>query len=222
MECIVTAYYPVRTGKHTAETYREWYTNFFNCVTATVICFCGNEMIDEFRGLAKDNVRFIVRDFYSFQMTSDGQMKKWYDWHLSDPEAFRHSPELYAVWAAKQEFVLEAMKLTDFPIYVWCDIGCFRTVRPGGFQNTSLYIKPGKITCLHIASIIGAGVLAGDKDAWFTFSKNYLNELEANLHGKEQDIYRRIVNNDNAVVIIPNDDYGDPWFYLTYIFSGLK
>jgi hypothetical protein len=176
-------------------------------------------MEDEFRSIMKENVTLVIRDFYSFQMMSNNQMAKWHEWHKTDPEFRIHSPELYAVWAAKQEFVLEAMKLVTYPIYIWCDIGCFRFRRPGGFQNTYKYILPGKITCLDIANIIGAGVLAGDIDAWTNFSKIYLDELAKNIHGKEQDIYKRILNSENSNIIQPNDRYGDPWFYLTYIFS---
>ena len=219
MNCIVTAYYPVRTGKHSQNDYKEWYTNFFTCVTAPIICFCAKEMEDEFRSIMKENVTLVIRDFHSFQMMSKDQMAKWYEWYKSDPEILIHSPELYAVWAAKQEFVLEAMKLVKYSIYIWCDIGCFRFRRPGGFQNTSNYILPGKITCLDIANTIGGTVLAGDIDAWTNFSKKYLDELAQNIHGKDQDIYKRILNSENANIIQPNQIYGDPWFYLTYIFS---
>ena len=63
------------------------------------------------------------------------------------------------------------------------------------------------------------GVLAGDSNAWSIFSKNYLEELEKNLQGKDQVIYRKVLNNSNSLIIQPNDKYGDPWFFLTYIFS---
>jgi hypothetical protein len=172
----------------------------------------------EFRSLAKQNVTLIVRDLYSFKMMSVEMMNKWAAWHLIDPEKHAHSPELYAIWGAKQEFVLEAIKHVSYPNYVWCDIGCFRFPRPGGFQNTSRYIVPGKITCLFIGNIIGGGVLAGDGIAWEKFSKLYLDELERNIHGKDQDIYIRILNSDNANIILPTSAYGDEWFYLTYIF----
>jgi hypothetical protein len=69
---------------------------------------------------------------------------------------------------------------------------------------------------------IGGGVLAGDKDAWLIFSKNYLDSLAADIHGKDQDIFCRILRADTAVIIKPNNSYGDPWFYLTYIFSGFR
>ena len=221
MTCVVTAYYPVPSGKHSVRDYKEWYTKFFQCVNCPVICFCPKEIIDELKSVANENVEFIVRDFYSFEMMSNEQMIKWKAWHENDPEKFRHSPELYAIWAAKQEFVREAIKISNYDIYVWCDIGCFRTIRPGSFDFTYKYIQPGKITCLKldIYNTIGGGVLAGDKNAWNIFYKNFTNELNANINGKDQVIYKRILNTNNAVFIEPKDNYGDIWFYLTYIFS---
>jgi hypothetical protein len=67
--------------------------------------------------------------------------------------------------------------------------------------------------------MIGGGVLSGDKDAWNIFSKNYISELHRNIHGKDQVIYKRVLNETNAVIIKPNNKYGDPWFFLTYIYS---
>lgn len=67
--------------------------------------------------------------------------------------------------------------------------------------------------------MIGGGVLAGDREAWTTFSQNYLDELEKDIHGKDQVIFQRVLNDTNAVIITPTRQYGDPWFYLTYIFS---
>jgi len=219
MPCVVTAYYPITTRKHSRDDYRKWYTLFFTHVTAPVICFCPQEMEAEFRSLAKGNVALIVREFYSFKLMSNDMMNKWKAWHILDPEKHLHSPELYAIWGAKQEFVMEAMKYSQNSMFVWCDIGCFRFPRLGGFQNTFRYILPGKITCLFILNIIGGGVLAGDRDAWERFSKLYLDELERNIHGKDQEIYIRIMNSETANIIFPTRAYGDEWFYLTYIFS---
>lgn len=216
---VVTAYYPVKTGKHSNGDYKKWYTQFFNCVTCPIVCFCPIEMESEFKLLAKPNVTLVIRDFNSFEMMSPARMDAWKEWHKVDPEKNIHSPELYAIWAAKQEFVREAIKITDYSIYTWCDIGCFRTIRPGSFEYVYKYIKPGKITCLFIIGTIGGGVLSGDKEAWGIFSNNYISELNRNINGKDQILYRRILNDTNAVILNGGTKYGDPWFFLTYIFS---
>jgi hypothetical protein len=216
---VVTAYYPVKTGKHTKGDYKKWYTQFFKCVSCPIVCFCSIEMESEFKLLAKPNVTLVIREFNSFEMMSPSRMDAWKEWHDVDPEKKIHSPELYAIWATKQEFVKEAMKLTDYSIYTWCDIGCYRTIRPGSFEYVYKYIKPGKITCLSIAHMIGGTVLSGDKEAWDIFSNNYILELNSNIHGKDQIIYKRIMNDTNSVILSGSNKYGDPWFYLTYIFS---
>jgi hypothetical protein len=219
---IVTAYYPIRTGKHTRSEYDQWISNFFKCVSCPIIVFCD----ETFNKEIFSNVRYVVRDFLSFKLMQEPWKSRWEKWHEIDDKKNIHSPELYAIWGAKQEFVQEAMKISNFDNYIWCDIGCFRNIRNGSFKNVENYIKPSKITCLNVSNLpgvpnktIGGGVLAGDKDAWNNFTKLYLEELERDIDGKDQIIYQRILNDSNAVIIEPSYCYGDPWFYLTYIFS---
>ena len=226
---LVTAYYPLNKSKHSLGHYNQWISLFFECVTCPVMFFCSSDMYKHLKLKAKDNVQFVQREFDSFEIMSEPWKSRWETWHNVDPEKNIHSPELYAIWGAKQEFVREAMKLVDTDIYVWCDAGCFRTRRLGNFKYTSKYISPGKITCLDVMSLvkdrkpmIGGGVLAGDRQAWNIFSQNYLKELEQNIHGKDQIIYRRILNDTNALIIQPNYKFGDPWFFLTYILTNLR
>ena len=216
---VVTAYYPVKKNTHGDAKYKEWMKLFFKNVTCNVICFCPPEKKEDIASMARSNVKLVARDSKSFSMMSDKQMAVWNKFYEIDPERETHSPELYSVWASKWEFVTEAIKMNDSDIYVWCDIGAFRTDRPGSFKNTYKYVVPNKITCLEIADTIGGGILAGDKDAWYGFSERYLKQLNKEPDGKEQNIYKKIINENNAVIIKPTDEYGDPWFYLTYIFA---
>jgi hypothetical protein len=75
------------------------------------------------------------------------------------------------------------------------------------------------MTCLDIANIIGGTVLAGDKNAWHIFATQYSTELARSLHGKDQDIFKRFLTPETATIIYPHDRFGDPWFFLPYIFS---
>lgn len=215
---IVTAYYPIKS-KNSNESYREWYRNFFKCVTADVVCFCPPELVKEFKSLARPNHQIVGRDFYSWEMMSEKRMEVWRELNKNDPEvAVGHTPELYAIWGAKQEFVREAMNLLDSEIFVWCDIGCFRDIRDGSFKLTKNFIQPSKITCLYLekCNTIGGGVLAGDKNAWKNFSKNYIESLDSNPQCKDQVIFNRILNIQNAnIIIVKNDE----WFHLTSLFS---
>lgn len=222
---IVTAYYPIKS-KQPIEKYREWYSNFFKCVTADVICFCPPEMVDEFKEIARPNHQIIGRAFSSFEMMSETQMNVWRNLNKTDAEvSIGHTPELYAIWAAKQEFVRESMKLVDSDIFVWCDIGCFRDIRDGSFTSIDRFVIPSKITCLYLPfhCTFGGGVLAGDKNAWNTFSQNYLKNLELNPHWRDQTIFNRILNNNNANIITKESNGDDEsWFFLTYLFSGIS
>lgn len=224
---VVTAYYPLHKSKHSIDKYREWYINFFECVSADVVCFCPPELKPDLDALAKPNHTIIARDFDSFEMMSPKYMQIWNECYTHDIERY-HSPELYAIWAAKQEFVNEAMKLVDSSVYVWCDIGCFRTKREANFAATPNHIVPSKITCLYLKDIehptgrsdtIGGGVLAGDKYAWNNFSQLYIESLNKDPHGKDQVVYMRILNESNAIFIHPPSN-ADIWFYLTYLFSS--
>lgn len=218
---VVTAYYPTNTKKHTLNEYKQWYNNFFKCVTADVICFCPPNMLQEFQSISKENHIIIPREFHSFEMMSPAYMKIWEHFYQSDIENTHHCPELYAIWAAKQEFVREAINILDSDIYIWCDIGCFRTINDGHFLFTKKYIIENKITCLYLDSYntIGGGILAGDKNSWNIFSKLYLDELNKNPNGKDQVIYTRILNSDNANIIKKTNFNLDEWFYLRYIFN---
>jgi hypothetical protein len=216
---VVTAYYPLQKAKHSQEKYFEWISFFFQSVTCEVVCFCDPTLESRLKNMAETNVTFVPREFSSFEMMSEPYMKLWSDFYRVDPEQHHHSPDLYAVWAAKQEFVREAMKIADSDIYVWCDIGCFRTVRNGSFKSVDKFVSENKITCLSILDTIGGGVLAGDKLAWKQFSKKYIEELKKNPHGKDQVIYKRILNSTNANIIPATDEFGDEWFHLTSLFS---
>jgi hypothetical protein len=222
---VVTAYYPLKKCKHSMTIYFEWINLFFKSVSCEVICFCAPQVEFLLKKLALDNVKFVSRDFKSFDMMSPEQMNIWNKFYEIDEEKQFHSPELYAVWAAKQEFVREAKKIVDSDIYIWCDIGCFRHQRNCSFKFVENYIMPGKITCLKVPIpsysnyTIGGGVLAGDKEAWDNFSKLYIEELSKNPHGKDQVIYKRILNNSNAYIINGTYTNGDIWFHLTILFS---
>lgn len=215
---IVTAYYPLAKSKHSQQQYIEWIKLFFKSVSCDIICFCPREMEKPMNTLKNKNTRIILREFNSLKMMSTSWLKIWRDFNKTDPELY-HSPELYAIWAAKQEFVLEAAQIVKSDVYVWCDIGCFRKIRDGNFLQTKLYVSPRQITCLSIEDTIGGGVLAGDIDAWNLFSKLYIDELSRNPHGKDQVIYKRILNKNNATIIESSKIFGDPWFYLTHLFS---
>jgi hypothetical protein len=220
---VVTAYYPLKKCKHNYDIYLSWANFFFKSVNCQTICFCPAEIAPYLQSIKNSNTILIVRPFNSFQMMNDTYMTIWNNFYEIDSEKDYHSPELYAIWAAKQEFVREAINIYKADIYIWCDIGCFRNIRNGSFKSVDKYVVSDKISCLSVhtddGDTIGGGVLAGSKDAWHFFSKMYLDELLKNPHGKDQNVYKRIVNNENSTIINATNEFGDHWFHLTTLFS---
>jgi hypothetical protein len=199
---------------------------FLACVTCPVVFFCDEVFYAKWASIARASVYFVVRAFESYEMTSPSMMEVWKSFHQIDPERSLHSPELYAVWAAKQEFVnLAATICPEFSTYVWCDAGAFRRPRKGSFKHVAKHVSPEKITCLYVPEFdtIGGGILAGDKVAWLLFREEYLRQLRIKPHGKDQMVYKRFLNAATAKVIEPFpvkvDDRYDPWFHLLDLFS---
>lgn len=74
-------------------------------------------------------IRVVRRPFNSWPKMQPAWMKRWNNALLLDKERHHHSPELYAVWASKPDFVLEVAKMLDpfhSQYFVWCDIGIMR------------------------------------------------------------------------------------------------
>ena len=75
-----------------------------------------------------DKTQIIVRPFDSFGMTCPSMMTLWQSQTENDPEKHIHSPELYAVWALKQELVRIAISANKYQSkwFIWCDMGIQR------------------------------------------------------------------------------------------------
>jgi hypothetical protein len=110
-----------------------------------------------------------------------------------------HTPELYALWYEKKEFVLRAIELNPFQSkeFVWCDAGIGR--QPLWIPSLSSFplrkmIPLGKMLLLQIdpfkeedfvvdeygipgnfgtRATFGGGILASDIDGWNQWSKAY-------------------------------------------------
>ena len=154
-----------------------------------------------------DRTSVIVRDFYSFAMTCPAMMKYWEDQWNIDPENKIHSPELYAIWAMKQELVRIVLNNNRFQSkwFVWCDIGIQRYSDLQGFYSgfpseVPRLCEPGRLTFLEVTKIpdsyvnnwnegkpmeypiptvaLGGGCIAGDAAAWLEFGEAYKDMLK--------------------------------------------
>jgi len=129
---LVSAYYPLPNAKHTITQYKRWLDNLKQLHTDMYI-YTTNEWKPILKTtLAKPGTTLHIDS--SFETPFETPYLKNYerDYRTSqfalDPEAFRHTPELYAVWNAKPFFLAEASrKNPNYTYYFWNDIGSFRS-----------------------------------------------------------------------------------------------
>lgn len=162
MITVVTAFYPLATAKHSVDRYLEWMTNFCRIPFSLVIA-TSPEMAPRIRTLRGNLPTVIIeRPFGEWEMTSQPMMTMWTRHYEIDPEHDIHSPELYAIWAMKQEVVMEAIRLSPFgsDLYIWCDIGIQRYSHmqewfmsfPNETRCRELHL-PGQMTFLEVKPI---------------------------------------------------------------------
>jgi len=242
---VVTAFYKFEKSKHTYGEYLSWIQNFFVSTTSPIVCFCeDSKVISRFKA-QHTQVTFIEKPLIgSFELTTPAWMEMWTKQLEKDPEAILHSPELYVIWALKQEFVKKAIErnLYGSTHFVWCDIGCFRSPEnletPLRFAEATPSVTiPDKITILNIMDrFIGGGVLAGDTAAWSLFTQKYLQALKdfeekGLFYGKDQDVYVHMwQKNPEMFDVVKAKVWGKKkynsgkvdtqWFYLTKYLSG--
>lgn len=157
---VVTAFYPLSRSKHGVAKYMEWIENFCR-IPCSLVVFTDAATapaIQAARGEAPTHI--IVKEFKHFKVTSPPMMRFWTRHHAKDPEARIHNPELYAVWAMKQECVNLAIAENPFGStwFVWCDIGIQREpAKQPLYMNFPSKVgelcEPGRIAFLEVGNI---------------------------------------------------------------------
>jgi hypothetical protein len=174
----------------------------------------------------------------------------WEAQHGLDPESNIHSPELYKVWYEKKEFVKRAIELNPFghEDFVWTDAGIFRdpqlaplvskrypvasripTDRILILNNMPFTSSDDKIHTFGSVKIqfprdkprIGAGVIAGSRQAWKRWDEQYNDAVKRYIQaglfiGKEQTIMACIaLENKSSVSLLDyRQEVPTSWFYL--------
>jgi hypothetical protein len=217
---VVTAFYPLKS-KHSVEKYLEWITNFCQ-IQCSLVIFTDEATTPVFEKLRKGlPTRIIAKPFNTYEMTSPAQMDLWSRHHSMDPEKHRHTPELYAVWAMKQECVAAAIQMNPFNTdwFVWCDAGIHRDISKHAYYNefplkVPAVCRPGGIGFLEVERIpdffvsnptgatpnvtLGGGCIVGDRAAWATFCNAYKSMLQTMdarglFVGKDQTVFFRML-----------------------------
>jgi hypothetical protein len=169
---VVTAFYPLAKSKHGVAKYLPW-LQLFCRIPCQLVVYTDASMeaqVREWRGPLMDRTTIVIRPFYSYRMTSPAMMDIWRQHHRIDPEQRIHSPELYAVWAMKQECVRDAIERNDYPTtrwFIWCDMGIHRDPSKHAFYKTfpsntvcSQVCSPGRIVFLEVKAIPESHLMA--------------------------------------------------------------
>jgi hypothetical protein len=201
MATVVTAYYPIKS-KHTVDKYLEWIRQFWPVVPCNLIFFTDPNLVASVKDLLKDrkgNTLVVGVPFPELSAFQELSPAIWQLTHKKDPEADIHTPELYALWYEKKEFVRRAIELNPFQsdYFVWCDAGICRykeyihhlrnfpapTLIPRGkmlvlqinpFEGPDVALKEDGIPGDFLRrNQVGGGILASDRVGWSKWSAAY-------------------------------------------------
>jgi hypothetical protein len=204
---IISAFYPLKSSRHSIGNYRAWIQNFCK-IPSSMVIFTTEEYaleIYQWRRELLDKTHLIVKAFDTFAMTCPSMMKFWEKQVSLDPK--KETSELYAIWALKQEMVRIVVNQNRFQSkwFVWCDIGIQRYSKLHEFyvsfpSDVSRLCVPGRMSFLEVDKIpqkilddwdeskpadypfpdiaIGSGCIVGDADAWNEFGEVYKDMLK--------------------------------------------
>jgi len=197
MVCIVSAYYKI-PSKLTHETYLPYLLSWFKTIgrQPRVHFFTTLDVRNELKGLVDTgNVNFHILPFSELKANDLGH-DFWKRQYARDPEQY-HSPELGMVWYEKRYFVERAMQFDTSSVFIWCDAGIIRNeISEAAAMNFGGRNYPLDDNRIHLHQLnfpllsgpnnfagfpwvlIGAGILAGNRNAWRRFSEEYEISLQ--------------------------------------------
>jgi hypothetical protein len=214
---VVSAYYPI-PSKFKPDKYLEWIMAFWPKISCPLIFFTDPAIAPKFEELLRGRgpTAVIGLPFHELSAFQKLSPMAWAEAHLIDHERDKHSPELYAIWYEKKEFVARAIEMNPFGSdhFVWCDAGICRF--PEWIPQLQAFprreaIPTGAVLALRISpfdqpmcadgirgdftlgSSVGGGILAADKTGWKLWSKAYDEMLlrfclAGRFIGKDQNI----------------------------------
>ena len=251
---VVTAYYPI-PSKFPVENYVSWIQEFWPKTECPLVCFVDPNSVASFQEVfaeRKGPTRVIGLPFQGLSAFTRLPRGIWTDAYEKDTEKEIHSPELYAIWYEKKEFVRRAIELDPFgsDTFVWCDAGIGRYPEWIPFIATTFpragLIPRGSVLVLQInpfqegdrpgffrgdGNRMGGGILASDRAGWSAWSKAYDVMLlrlhkEGGFIGKDQAIMASIcLESPGIATLIQPFQALDPiqqWFSLLFYLAGVN
>jgi len=196
---VVSAYYPIRS-KYTIQEYIKWILQFWPRIPCNLVFYTDPSLVGVFEQAFQNRAatRVIGLPFYDLEAFQKLSPLIW-NLALSLDSEVGHTPELYALWYEKKEFVLRAIELNPFQSkeFVWCDAGIGR--QPLWIPLLAPFplgkmIPKGKMLLLQIdpfkeedfsrdengiagnfgtRSTFGGGILASDIEGWNQWNRAY-------------------------------------------------
>ena len=150
---VVTAYFPI-PSKVEHEQYMRWIDNFLPIVPCNLVLFTSAALAAPLAARASSpTVCVRIRDFDTDVMPQ-ATWAHWTAQHGLDQRRRRHTPQLYALWAAKAAFVRDAIAENPFGStwFVWCDIGSFRDAARASFVRDQCTLGACSFPCPAVLS----------------------------------------------------------------------
>ena len=232
---IVTAYVKI-PSKHSHTEYVGWIKNILSLQDAMVIFTTADmvPLIQTLRGHARNRTHIVTITLQETVLARRYNIEFWKAQHRIDPEQNIHRDfRLYWIWGETSNFLKKAVVKNPFrsKFFAWFDIGYFRTTQ---FNNQLLIrrapptLSSNQVLMLDVSSLgsdeVGAGFIGGYAEAIHTWSKKYYALIHKNRHrfiGKEQDWMGALCKEGLCVLVQPDQNHGDPWFYMAPFMNNL-
>eukprot|EP00985_Skeletonema_marinoi_P026668 scaffold20879_cov197-Skeletonema_marinoi.AAC.1 len=235
---IVTAYFKIKS-KHTHTEYNQWMGNTMSLHDPMVIYTSPDLVpaIKRLRSHALEHTMVIPMELHEMRMpTQYGIQPFWEKQHAMDPEKTIHkSYHFYWIWNEKLEFLRRTIAENPFQsnFFAWVDIGYFRTPKYNHqvmLKQIPSTLEQDQILGLDVRGFgegehMGGGFIGGYAAGLMRFHSIFYALLEAHKHefiGKEQEWFKRgcIENEGLCVLVKPDMDHGDPWFFMAPYMMG--
>ncbi len=200
---VVSAFYPI-SSKFPVERYLQWIQQFWPATCCPLVWFTTPEYAPLFVTMFQDRKGPTL--IKTLPMSEFAAIRKlspaiWGLARQKDPEQnVHHTPELYAIWYEKKEFVLRVIEENPFgtETFVWCDAGICRFPSWIPYIATrfplDLMIPRGRLLLLEIdpfregaaaaaadgipgnfetRNTVGGGIQASDRTGWEAWSRAY-------------------------------------------------
>jgi hypothetical protein len=206
---VVSAFY-VMNSKFPPAQYMNWIQTFLYNIPCHLVFFTDEDlipMLESMRHPFMDRTKFIALPREQWTAYTKYGKSFWASQHTIDHEKAIHSPDLYAIWYEKKEFVKRAIELNPFKhnYFIWCDAGAFRypewipELKNFGGPGIDQVIPGNRLVVLQVEPFssedeedflidqigkfdhvnrIGGGIQGGTEESWHQWSNLYDAKLQ--------------------------------------------